>query len=503
VTIGTAGQGGGAQHDEPEAQSRDILASREAGGHIIRGSALRLAASAAGIALGVVTASLLLRHLGVDESGRYVTVTSLVAIATTIADAGLNVTGSRDLALAAPERRRELIGNLLGLRLMIAPIGLAAVVAFAAAAGYPERMVVGTMLAGAGMFVVAALDALLLPLIVDLRNGRLAAMELIKQVITVSGVALLVAAGAGLTPFFAVQILVAAAALAAAPVLAGRKVFVAPRFERGVQRALISSALPVAAAFVLGQVYFRVVMLVMSLVSSPHETGLFGGSLRATESLAMIAVMIAGIALPLLAAAGRDDHERLRYALQGLSEVAVITGIGVILVTARAAPWVMSVIGGHQFRGAGAVLRIQVAALMFIALSQIWGAALIALHRQRDLIVTNATALVGVGICAAVLVPAFGAEGGAASTVAGDALLAGLVLWRLYRSTDRVRLHARLLGKLALATAVALVPLVVPGLPDVAAAGLSGVLYVAVAQLIGLLPKELPEAFSRRRATAD
>ena len=182
----------------------------------------------------------------------------------------------------------------------------------------------------------------------------------------------------------------------------------------------------------------------------------------------------------------------------------MICGVGLILVTARAAPWVMSVIGGHQFRGAGAVLRIQVAALMFIGLSQIWGATLIALHRQRDLIVTNGAALLGVAIFAAVLVPASGAEGGAVATVAGDALLAGLILWRLYRRTDRVRLHARMLGKLALATAVALVPLLISGLPDLVAAGLSGVLYVVVAQLIGLLPKEVPEALlRRRRAVAD
>src|SRR5207302_2679975 len=124
--------------------------------------------------------------------------------------------------------------------------------------------------------------------------------------------------------------------------------------------------------------------------------------------------------------------------------------------------------------------------------------------RQRDLIVTNGAALLGVAIFAAVLVPASGAEGGAVATVAGDALLAGLILWRLYRRTDRVRLHARMLGKLALATAVALVPLLISGLPDLVAAGLSGVLYVVVAQLIGLLPKEVPEALlRRRRAVAD
>ena len=58
---------------------------------MIRGSVWRLGAGIAGIGLGLVTAGLLLHHLGVAESGRYVTVLSLVAIAVAVADTGLNI----------------------------------------------------------------------------------------------------------------------------------------------------------------------------------------------------------------------------------------------------------------------------------------------------------------------------------------------------------------------------------------------------------------------------
>ena len=61
--------------------AEDVLTSAEAGGRVIRGSAWRVGANGAGIVLGLATATLLLRHLGVAESGRYVTVMSLVAIA--------------------------------------------------------------------------------------------------------------------------------------------------------------------------------------------------------------------------------------------------------------------------------------------------------------------------------------------------------------------------------------------------------------------------------------
>ena len=173
-------------------------------------------------------------------------------------------------------------------------------------------------------------------------------------------------------------------------------------------------------------------------------------------------ILVAGVALPLLAAAARDDRARLRYAIEGLSEGAVIAGVLVVLVTVRAAEPVMAIIGGPAFRPAGAVLRIQVGALLFVALYQIWTVSLVALGRQRELILTNALGLLGVAVFAAVLVPLFGARGGAAASVLGDALLASLIYWRLRACAGRVTVGIGFLARVAAAAAVASVALAPP-----------------------------------------
>src|SRR5439155_26955915 len=231
---------------------------------------------------------------------------------------------------------------------------------FSLLAGYPTRMVVGTVLAGSGVCVVALANVLLLRLAVELRNAGLALVDFTKQVVGLAGVALLVALGARLTPFFAIQLAVGIAVVALVPLLAGPNAFMRPRVDRAEQRSLLRTALPLAAALALGQVYFRLVIVLMSLISDPTQTGYYGGSLRAMESAVFMPILVAGVALPLLAAAARDDRERLRNAIRGLSEGAVIAGVLVIVVTARAAEPVMTLIGGHAFRPAGAVLRIQV-----------------------------------------------------------------------------------------------------------------------------------------------
>jgi O-antigen/teichoic acid export membrane protein len=480
----------------------DVLTAPSAGGHVIRGSVLRVAANVAGIGVGIVTAALLLHYLGVAESGRYVTVMSLVAIAGSVGENGLNVSASPELALRAAADRRGLLGNIVGQRLAVTPIAVLAVVLFAALAGYPGRMVAGTALAGTGMLIMSLANAMLLRLTVELRNVGLAFVDFFRQAATLVGVAVLVALGAHLLPFFAVQIAVGIAILALVPRLVGSGALVLPRFDRSEHRALLRGALPVAAAIVLGQLYFRLVIVLMSLISSARQTGFFGGSLRAMETLVNIPILVAGVALPVLAAAARDDHARLRYAIEGLSEGAIVAGVLVVLVAVRAAEPVMEIIGGDAFRPAGDVLRIQVAALLFIALYQIWTVSLIALGRQRDLILTNSLGLLGVGVFACILVPLFGAEGGAGASVAGDALLASLIYWRLHAAAGAARVSARFLARVSAAALIACVPLLIPALPDLLSAALAGIAFIAVGLAIGMIPDELRAALGPLRLLA-
>jgi O-antigen/teichoic acid export membrane protein len=482
----------------PAPAADDVLASYEAGGKVIRGSAWRVGATLAGIALGLGTATLLLRYLGVAESGRYVTVMSLVAIPVYVCDMGLNVSSSRELALRGA-RDRSLLANILGQRLVVMPVSVVLIVCFAIAAGYPSRMVLGTVLAGTGATLVAVGNALLLCLTVELRNAGLALVDFTKQAVGLVGVALLVVAGAQLTTFFAVQLIVGVAVLALVPLLTGPRGLMLPRFDRDLQRLLFHTAFPMAMALALAQVYFRLVIVLMSLISTPQETGYYGGSLRAMENLVIMPIIVAGVALPLLAAAARDDPGRMRRAVEGLGEGAVIAGVFIILVTIRAAQPVMVLIGGQAFRPAGAVLRIQVVALLFIGLYQLWTAALLALGHQRDLIFTNAVALVAVGVFAALLIPELGARGGATASVLGDALLASLIYWRLARVAGSVMVSRAFLVRVAAAAAVATAALFIPGIPELAAAALAGALFLAVGQAVGMVRPEVHEAFALRR----
>ena len=294
----------GASEQEAEVLEGEILESPEAGAMVIRGGLLRAAGYGAGILITAAASVLLLRYLGVVELGRYATVVSLIGIVSGVTDAGITTVGARDLArLPTAEQRRHLLSNLVGLRLVLTPIGVLAAVLFTALAGFDEVLVLGTLVAGFGLVLLNVQVTMTLLLSVDLKVGRLAVVDVIRQAVALAGIAVLVAAGASLLPFFSVYILAGIVLLALTPLLVGPNMAWRPAFDRETQRHLIREALPLAAAIVMNVLYFRILVILMSLIASGFATGLFATSFRIFEILFLIPSLVLAVALPVVSVA--------------------------------------------------------------------------------------------------------------------------------------------------------------------------------------------------------
>ena len=93
--------------------------------------------------------------------------------------------------------------DLLGVRLVLATVGVAAAGAFAVVAGYDSDMIAGTFLAGIGVIAVTLQATLSIALMVQLRLGWVTLLDLVRQALLVAGIFALVAADAGIVPFLA------------------------------------------------------------------------------------------------------------------------------------------------------------------------------------------------------------------------------------------------------------------------------------------------------------
>jgi O-antigen/teichoic acid export membrane protein len=469
----------------------DILDTAAAGPAAIRGGALRVAGYAAGVLVTVVSAAVLFRHLGVDDAGRYVTVLTLVVMASGLVDLGLTMIAVRELAVRPAEEAGRFMRNVVGLRLTLTSLGIAVAVGFAAVAGYPSAMVWGTLVAGVGMLMAAAQGTLAADLMVRMRLGWLTAIELLRQTLVAIGIVALAVAGATLLPFFATLIPAGAVALGLTVVLVRGDVPIRPAFDLRQWWSVLGQMIPYAAATALTTVYLRVAVIIVSLIGTERETGYYGAAFRVTEVLLLVPNLIVSTAFPIFARSARDDRERFAYAVQRMYEAGLLLGGWIAATLIAGAPFVIEVVAGPEFGPSAAVLRIQAVALLATFVGSTFLYALLTLHRHTALLVVTGGAFVVNVVLVALLLPAWGIEGAALATVVAELTLLVGAGASIRRAVPGLRLASRgAVRTLPVAAAVSALALA-SGVPAVVLGGAAALAYPLLALAVGAVPDEI------------
>lgn len=368
--------------------------------------------------------------------------------------------------------------------------------------GYPAVMVLGTVIAGFGMVFLVVQDGCSIPLQVSLRFGWVAGLQLAIQVGMAIEAVLLVLAGAGLLPFFALQLPIVIPVLVATTVIGGHDSRLIPALETQEWRRMVGRILPFSAAVVLSVLYFQIAQIMVSLLSSPTQTGYFGVSFRVLASFTMLPPLVVSTALPLLARAARDDAERFNYASRRLVETMVLAGCGLALALFLGAAFAIHIIAGSGYGQSVEVLRILAVALLGTFVISARGYALLALDRLRTILVCSAIALIVVLACGVPLISAYGAKGAAIAMVAAELTLGLSYEWSLSHKRPELRLDLGFVLRATAATLLAGAVASVFGLPSAAAAALGLALYVAALLAMGIIPVEVREALLERRRHA-
>jgi len=476
----------------------DLVGSSAAGPAALRGSVLRSAGYAATVLLSLVSAPLLIRHLGVAAFGRYTTVVAIVTIVNGLTDAGLVNIALREWATRAGEDRVQVMRSLLGIRLELSLAGAVLGIGFTLVAGYGGTLVIGTLIAGVGMVLLAMSNLLTAALQGELRFGWISIVDLSRQLVAVALIVAMVIAGSGLLPFFAVTIPAGIVALALTAVLVRGRMPLRPRVRGEERWRLIRDTIPYAAAIAVNTIYFRVTIVVMSLIASARQTGYFATSFRVTEVLVGIPALAIGAAFPILSRAASESRDRFAYATERILELALIAGAGLALMVVLSAPFVIDVLAGKQGAPSAPVLQIQATALIATFLAVATGFPLLSLRRHMALLIANGAALIANVVLTLVLVPIDQARGAAIAAVAAESCLAIGQLVLLLR-LRRTRLRIRSLAAVAVAAIAGAAPLLLPGLHPLLRTVIGLAIYAAGLALLGLRPPELMHVLERRR----
>jgi lipopolysaccharide exporter len=262
-------------------------------------------------------------------------------------------------------------------------------------------------------------------------------------------------------------------------------------FDRREWLAMLGPVLIYSAAVAAGTLYFRVAIVIVSVIAGAHELGFYSLSFRVVEVLFVLPGLLVGAAFPIFARAARDDPARLAYALDRVFHASLILGVWIALALAIGARFAVLLVGGHKFLGAVPVLAVQGLGVGASFVGAVWAYGMLSLRLHRLILIFNLTMLVVVSVSVAVFASIDGAQGAAIGTAIAEvvgAIAGGLLL---ARGRSHLRPHLALLPRVALAALLGAAPALAGGIPVVVRVILASIIYLLALLILRAIPPEL------------
>lgn len=389
---------------------------------------LTVLASSRGIVLGLqlVTISLLAGHLDPAGLGVYTFGVATANLFRFLPNFGLVQVLGRDIA-QRPERERELLPNVVYLRLTLGVLTYGLLGASLVVFGFDDTETRAALIAGLILLIV--IDSFRSALEVRLRLAWISIADAVEAIATVAGALVLIRRGAGPEAFlwmYAGLKLVNALIVWAAASRMGEFSW-RPRPE--LWPPLVRSALPLGLAGLLMALYFRLDVMILARLKPPDDVGQYGAGYRFLEAFTVVPTMIMSVLAPVLARSFMESagvlQRRYGLAMHLVSVIAIGVSVGGAMTAWRVLP---ALPGFGAFDGGGVALAILSPAAGLILVGTIAQGALIAAHRQQRLLRLSAAGLVLNLLLNLLLIPPYSYVGAAIATTATEVLLVAMSL---------------------------------------------------------------------------
>jgi len=373
--------------------------------------------------LAITVTAAVARHLGPAGFGVLSFALSLVLLFGTFWTLGLSGLAIREL-VREPDRESELLGTILGLRL------LGGIVAVAAALGLTvvldtdaqTRLAVGILIVG--VLTLYAFDGIDFWLQAQVRS-RNAVIARSAALVIASAVNIgLIVVGAPLVLFVvaaALEYALAGVGLVLVYIRLGGR----PgtwRFSTGLTRRLLGASWPLILSGLANAINLRVDQLMLGTMVGPEAVGIYAAAARLSEVWYFVPVAIAASVFPAMVRAHAGDRVAFQGWMGRLYDLMVALALPIAIVVSVLSVQLIFLLYGNGYAASAPILAIHVWAGPFVFLGAALSRWLIAEDRLRfSLVRHGAGALVNVGLNL-VLIPPLGGVGAAISTLVSYAV---------------------------------------------------------------------------------
>ncbi len=463
---------------------------------------VQIAGRVLNLALGILVTAVIVRHLGEGLFGQWATVMAVVQLAGQFGTLGMDVVAVRSAA-AEPEREATWLGAQLVLRgLAAVPVALGCALAIVLLSSDDDMTVAGLVIAGT--LLTGTLGSLGIAWQLRVRNDVNIGFVTLNSVLWTAVVLAIAADGGGMVPLAAGFLVVGTVVSVLQAALVLRRVPVQVRGSRRAVARLARLTVPVGLGTLLMYAYGQVDQVLVYRIAGDQQAGLYGAVYRVLGSAMVLPGAVMMTLFPIISAARATNPERVRRLLQVATDYMAMASLPALAFTLAAAEPVVRLLYGGDFVPAAGALRILMAAFVPVCFMFLTGNMLIALGRQRALIVCALIALAFNVALNLALLPRYGYEAAAWATLLTEILILGLTARLVLRDTG-AQVHP---GRIARASVAAcamgvLVALLrTEGAPLAALVAAAAVTYPALLLAVRALDGDELRALARRAPPA-
>jgi O-antigen/teichoic acid export membrane protein len=374
------------------------------------------------LALGLLTIRLATGYLGTDGYGRLALIVTISTLIVTIADVGISTILPRELA-RAPEEVNAIGGAMLRFRLLASGVFVVAAACLVPVLPYDSQVKRGLLLALVGAFFLSVGRFPGAFFQVHLRMHYAAALDAMYRL----GVLVFIAAAVVMDlGFYAVV----SASVLAGFVWALASFALSRRFwklnaARGETSSstLVRDSFAMWAVTVVGLLHFKGDTLLLAAFRSASDVGVYAVAYGFVEQAIFIPGFLMAVVLPILTRQlTLGEREQATAMIQKVFEFLLLLAVAVTLILVIAAEPLVRLVSGDEFGGAVTPLRVSSLAIAPIFASAVFFALLVSLNRQVALLIVAAVSVVANTALNLYFIPAYGATGAAATTVATETL---------------------------------------------------------------------------------
>ncbi len=395
---------------------------------IFSNTLIQTIAKVVSIFVGIGSAMILTRYLGPAGYGEYNTVIVFVFIFSIISDLGVYQILLRELSQKEDEREK-ILGNIYFWRIIssFSIFFLAAIIGFC----FPYGQIVkyAIVIEAARSFVYAIRTFYVTDFKLKLRMDIASYGEILNRI---SFILLLFVVFYYNLNFVTIFIFIFLATVIDYLWVAFyfRKISdkIKPRFDSQYLKLFLKESLPVGVSVFLGMLHFKGDTLLLSILKSPEDVGIYSVGYRILENVVMLPGLFLAIIFPKLSQLAINRKKDLAIFFNKTVKILIIAVLPISLFLIVLAPWIVTLIAGPEYSAAIWITRILSLAVIAIFLSAPYIQLLIAARKQNILAwISLVTVIVNLGLNL-IFIPKYSYQGAAVITLLTEILLAILVI---------------------------------------------------------------------------